>query len=149
MTSQVIDIMIRSMDDDTMSTHIQTAKNSGLLTTSLQVNIGFSTTSGLLLILGAPWLDDLLGPAPWVLAGVGAGLLTFAVMLLYGGRRAPLATARMAVAADLAWVAGTIALAPLVGASFTTIGKVVAVVVAFVVLILAIAEVTGLREALR
>lgn len=134
---------------DAMSTRIHTSTNVRLLHMALQFNVGFSTASGLLLTLGAPWLDDLLGPAPWILAGVGIGLLVFAAAIHRGAQQAPVTTARLALTADLAWMAATVVLAPLAGSFLTSIGKVVAVGVAFVVLDLAIAEGIGLRKALR
>lgn len=118
-----------------------------LLTRAVQANVGFSLLSGGTLLLGAPWLTDLLGPPIWALAVVGGGVVAFGLSLWRGLAKDPVATGRTAVVADLAWVLATVGLAPVVADAFTVTGGWVAIVIAVVVADLAVLEWIGVRRA--
>lgn len=117
-----------------------------LLERALLGNIVFSLLSGGILFVGSPWLSDSLGPSGWALAAVGAGVVGFGVFLQMGTAKDPIATGRFALAADIAWVVATFALAPFVAGAFTSLGGWVAIAVAVVVADFAILEWVGLRR---
>ena len=83
--------------------------DSRLLRRALLGNALFSTVCGLILLLGASPLDPWLGIPAWVLRAVGLGLLPFALGLFLNARREVVrrSEAWVAVALDLAWVAGS------------------------------------------
>lgn len=122
------------------------ASSPSLLHRTLRGNVVFSLLSGGILLLGSPWLSDSLGPPAWTLAVVGAGVVGFGVFLAAGMKRDPVATGRLALVADVAWVAATFALAPFIADVFTPLGGWVAIAVAVVVADLAILEWIGLRR---
>jgi hypothetical protein len=61
---------------------------------------------------------------------VGGGFVAFGVAVWAGARRDVAATGRLALAGDVAYVVATVALAPLVASSFTTLEAWLAVTVA-------------------
>ena len=66
--------------------------------------------TGLLALVGAPWLSAMLGAPSTVPAIVGAGLIVFACLLLSQARRERVApgVAWTIAAMDVAWVVGII-----------------------------------------
>jgi hypothetical protein len=116
-----------------------------LLKRTLLVNGIATAMTGLLALLGAPWLPAVLGPAsPLLLAVIGIGLLGFAAVLVVQARR-PRIERRVAWAIavmDIAWVLGSLAVVE-VGA-LTTLGNLIVAAVAAVVLVFAILEVRGI-----
>lgn len=124
------------------------AKSSPLLSWAIRGNAWFSFLTGGILLVGAPWLTDVLGPTAWSLAGVGSGVLAFGLSLRRGLAKDPVATGRFAVIADVAWVLATVALAPIVAGSFTAVGAWVAVTIAIIVADFAILQWVGVRRAL-
>ena len=117
-----------------------------LLRRTLLVNGVATAMTGLLALLGAPWLATLIGPvSPALLAVVGAGLVAFAGVLLVQARRAhidPRVGWAIAVM-DVAWVVGSVAVVEI--GILTLIGNLVVAAVALVVLVFAILEIRGLR----
>ena len=116
-----------------------------LLKRTLLVNGIATAMTGLLALLGSPWLPAVLGPtSPLLLAVIGLGLLGFAAVLLVQARR-PRIARRMAWAIavmDIAWVLGSLAVVE-VGV-LTTLGNLIVAAVAAVVLVFAILEVRGI-----
>lgn len=118
-----------------------------LLADAMSCNAVTSAVTGAALLVGAPWLDVLLGAPAWVLAGLGLGLVLFAAGIL-----AALAepsrlrgVARFVVVADVAWVlaAGGVVAADLL----TSLGDVLLAVVSVVVAGFAVSQTIGLRRA--
>jgi hypothetical protein len=89
-----------------------------LLRKTLLVNGVATGMTGLIALVGSPWLGARLGPTPpLVLAIVGAGLIAFAGVLLVQARRDhidPRVAWTIAVL-DVAWVVGSIALVETAG----------------------------------
>ena len=116
-----------------------------LLKRTLLVNGVATAMTGLLALLGAPWLPAVLGPtSPRLLAVIGIGLLGFAAVLIVQARR-PRIERRVAWAIavmDIAWVLGSLAVVE-VGV-LTTLGNLIVAAVAAVVLVFAILEVRGI-----
>ncbi len=135
----------------TTATATTTTSDSGdggvLLADALSVNAVSSGATGLVLLLGAPWLDGPLGVHALVLAGVGLGLVLFAeLIVLTLARPAVLRRAATAViAADLAWVAG--AAVVVAGDVLTGLGDVLLGAVTVLVAGFALAQWLGLRRA--
>lgn len=141
MTWEVIASMTPLPDDAVMNTPSTFPRIEAILS----VNWRFSVTSGLVLVAGAPWLDDVLGPDWWLLAAAGAGVLGFGLSVRASTALRPVETGTAVMWADLAWVGATAALAPFVASEFTVAGGMVAWLVAAVVLGFAIAEFFALR----
>ena len=116
-----------------------------LLKRTLLVNGIATAMTGVLALVGAPWLPAVLGPtSPLLLAVIGIGLLGFAAVLLVQARR-PRIERRVAWAIavmDIAWVLGSFAVVE-VGV-LTTLGNLIVAAVAAVVLVFAILEVRGI-----
>lgn len=93
-----------------------------LLRRTLLANAGFSAVSGLTMAVDRNPLAGFLGIAPDVLAPVGISLIAYGAVLVALTRRpGALRPAGIgAVALDLAWVAGTVAL--IVSGAFTADG---------------------------
>ena len=118
-----------------------------LLRQTLLINGIATGMTGLLALLGAPWLPAVLSPTPpLVLAAVGAGLVLFAGVLLSQARRDRInpAVAWTIAAVDVAWVFGSLVLVEI--GILTTAGNVLVAAVALVVLVFAILEIRGARS---
>ena len=116
-----------------------------LLKRTLLVNGIATAMTGLLALVGAPWLPAVLGPAsPLLLAVIGIGLLGFAGVLLVQARRPRIerSVAWAIAVMDIAWVLGSLAVVE-VGV-LTTLGNLIVAAVAAVVLVFAILEVRGI-----
>jgi hypothetical protein len=116
------------------------------LRTALRANAAFSALSGLVLAAGSGVLGPWLGIPQATLVVVGVALLPWALLLHRSAARpAPsTAEARLAVAGDLAWVAGSAAVLLLDPIGLTTAGKVAVVVVALLVADFAVWQAIGL-----
>jgi len=118
-----------------------------LLRNSLRANAAFSTLSGLTFLLGASAVAEAIGLGDArIVAGTGVQLLGFAALLLFIASRETLhlPTALLIVAADLAWVIGTV---PVVALDLLNRkGAIAAVGIADVVLILAVLQYLGVRR---
>lgn len=118
------------------------------LAAALSLNALFSTACGLGLMAVTLARPALLGPPAWLLAGLGVGLIAFAVLLLWvlsqPRRLAPGGWA--AFAADLMWVAGAVALLGGAPGAFTGAGSRLLVAVTLVVAVFAAAQAVGLRR---
>ena len=116
-----------------------------LLKRTLLVNGIATAMTGVLALVGAPWLPAVLGPtSPRLLAVIGLGLLGFAAVLLVQARR-PRIARRVAWAIavmDIAWVLGSLTVVE-VGV-LTALGNLIVAAVAAVVLVFAILEVRGI-----
>jgi hypothetical protein len=147
MTCEVIDMM-RSMGNGGPMTATTTrpTTRSTLLERALGGNVVFSLVSGAALLVGSTWLADVIGPPAWALALVGAGVIGFGISIARGMQDHLLATGKLAMIADLAWVAATVGLAPFVADSFSWVGGWVAVGVAVMVADFALLEWFGLRR---
>ena len=121
-----------------------------LLRRALRANGIFSITSGTAFILAARPIANLIGiDYPVVIAGIGLSLAFFAVALFYNAARSEVGRlgAALAVACDLAWVAGggvVIALGILI-----TSGNWAVALIADIVLLFAIFQFVGLRRLTR
>lgn len=132
----------------TVPTATHTTDDAGvLLADALSTNAVTSGATGAALALGSPWLDGLLGVHAGILAGVGAGLVLFAVGIIAAlARPAGLdRAARAIIAADIAWVAGATVVVPL--DVLTPLGDLLLVAVSAVVAGFAAAQAIGLRRA--
>ena len=121
-----------------------------LLRRALRANGTFSIMSGIAFILAARPIANLIGiDYPVVIAGIGLSLAFFAVALFFNAARSEVSRieAALAVAGDLAWVAGSgvvIALGIL-----TTSGNWAVALIADIVLLFAIFQFVGLRRLTR
>ena len=123
-------------------------QKSPLLKKALMSNAVFSAVSGTAMALGAPWLSEKMGiPGAMILRVVGLSLLGFAVTLFLNATRAEIdrKQAWAAVGLDFAWVIGSVVLVSL--QVLTASGNWAVVAVADVVLLLALAQALGLRQA--
>lgn len=147
MTCEVIDMMRSIGNGGPMTaTTTRTSTRSILLESALRGNVVFSLFSGAVLLVGSTWLADVIGPPAWALALVGVGVIGFGISIARGMHDHLLATGRLAMIADLAWLAVTVGLAPFVAHSFSLVGGWVAVGVAVVVADFALLEWLGLRR---
>ena len=118
-----------------------------LLRLSIRANAAFSVASGIVLTLGAAPLAHLTGvPSPWILGGIGLSLIGFALGLYRNSRRRQmnLNEAKVAVALDFLWVAGS---APLLALGILTpVGNGLVIGIGAVVLTLAVCQLLGLQR---
>jgi hypothetical protein len=119
-----------------------------LLRAALRGNALFSTLTGLSLLLAAGALDPLLGVPALALRLVGLGLLPFAWALWRnaGRERLDRREAWIAVALDLGWVAGSLALVLADLWPLTTAGTWTVLGVAEVVFLCAVLQWVGLAK---
>lgn len=121
-----------------------------LLRRALRGNALFSTVSGLALAAGAFAIGPRIGVEPsWIVLLVGLGLLPFAFDLFTNAarQRVDLARAKTAIAGDVAWVVGSIAVILIDPTGLTTAGVVTIAIVAAVVADFAMLQWLGLRRA--
>jgi hypothetical protein len=118
-----------------------------MLRLALRGNAAFSATSGLISLLAAKPLAIWLGvPGTGLLMGLGAQLLVFATFLVWLSARTQIhpGIALGVIAADVVWVAGTIAV--VASGTLTTPGVWVVLGIADVVAVFAIVQGLGLRR---
>lgn len=119
---------------------------------ALAGNAAFSFSSGALMVASPATVGNWLGyPSPYVYTVMGIGLILFAAELIYQATRDRLPTWRSLIAsfADFSWVLGSIALLLFFPHLFSTLGVLMIVSVAFVVLGFGIAQVFGIDRAHR
>lgn len=117
---------------------------------ALTANALFSATSGVFLLLAPAVAGRWLGvSADLVLRLIGVGLVGFAVFIGLVVHRRPIdvAAARLITAADIGWVAGSIALLLVRASWFTSSGVAIVAAVALAVAGFATAQALGLRIA--
>ncbi|MCW1970503.1 MAG: hypothetical protein KIH69_020530 [Anaerolineae bacterium] len=124
-----------------------TKPSSQLLKKTLLANALFSDLCGAIMLLGASAIAPFIGlNSPIVLTVMGIGLMAYGLWLFLNARRAEpnLTEAKIAVAADLAWVIGA-AVVILLGVLNTT-GNWILAGVTDVVLCFAILQWVGIRR---
>lgn len=119
----------------------------GLLRAILRENAVFSLTSGAILAVGSPGLDTWFGVNAWILAALGVALMAYSVMLWAGaGREETLEmTGQTAIAGDIGWLIGAIALISTTG-WLTRNGEIVLALVSVPVALFALGQSLGLRR---
>lgn len=121
--------------------------DASLLRLALRGNATFSTLSGATFLLASGAIAAFLGDIPAAeVASVGGSLLCFAVALVWLSTRPaiPAGFVTAVIAADLAWVVGTVFV--VFAGVFTRGGAIAAVLVANVVLAFAVLQWLGLRR---
>ncbi len=121
-----------------------------LLRSTLVINAISTALCGLALLLAPAPLAELLGGSPpAILAGVGAGLVLYAAGLVWTARRQPIpgAAAWAAIVLDLGWVLGSVAVVEL--GILSSIGAGLVALVAALVLVFAVLQFVGVRQAAR
>lgn len=124
-----------------------TKPSSSLLKKTLLANALFSDLCGVIMLLGATTIAPLIGlNSPMILAFIGIDLMVYGVWLFFTARRAEpnLTLAKIAVAADVAWVIGA-AIVIWLGVLNTT-GNLILAGVTDVVLLFAILQWAGIRR---
>lgn len=124
-----------------------TKPSSSLLKKTLLANALFSDLCGVIMLLGATTIAPLIGlNSPMILAFIGIDLMVYGVWLFFTARRAEpnLTLAKIAVAADVAWVIGA-AIVIWLGVLNTT-GNLILAGVTDVVLLFAILQWVGIRR---
>ena len=118
-----------------------------LLPTVVAANAAFSAATGVLTAVGAPFLDDRVGAPALVLVALGVGLVGHAGVLVAGARRPARwrDIGRFAVAADLAWCAGAIAVIAATS-RLTRSGEVALAAISVPVAVFADLQIVGLRR---
>ncbi|MGH2541282.1 MAG: hypothetical protein ACRDIB_00705 [Ardenticatenaceae bacterium] len=115
----------------------------------LQANSVFSALSGLLFLLGGSAVSSFLGlDVPFVVSGIGLGLLLYAVWLFRIATRSSInrQDVLLAVLMDSAWVVGSVFLLLTGWPPLTTAGKWVVAIVADIVALFAFLQYRGMRE---
>ncbi len=121
-----------------------------LLRAALTLDALVTGANGLLYLVAAGPLEDLLGVPAAALRGVGAFLVVFGAAVWVVSRRRPVpavGAVRVVVAANALWVLDSLALAVLGVWSPTTVGTVWILLQAATVAGFALAQVAGLRPA--
>jgi hypothetical protein len=112
-------------------------------------NAAFGVVSGLVCLLWAQPLATALGLAPpWIVTGLGVGLLLFAAELAWIALRAPenRRVVTTIFALDVAWVVASVIVLFSSWAPPTPVGTWVVVIVADIVAVFAVLEFIGLRR---
>ncbi|GAB4197174.1 MAG: hypothetical protein Tsb002_31120 [Wenzhouxiangellaceae bacterium] len=121
---------------------------SGLLRSALLANTVFSTSSGVVMLLGADRIAPWLGAIPaWLITATGVMLLGFAAMILYVVKNTKPSLALGISALDLGWVIGTAPLVFIPGL-LTQPGGMAVLIIAAIVGGLAVAQLAGIRKML-
>ena len=123
--------------------------DSFMLRRALRANALFSAVSGTALATASYAIGPRIGVEPsWIVLLVGLGLLPFALDLFANARReiVDLSRVKMAMAGDMAWVAGSIAVIFIDPTGLTTAGIVTISTVAAVVADFALLQWIGLRR---
>jgi hypothetical protein len=137
-----------SMTRDATRAQFEQAGDGGrLLKTAMKGNALVSAVTAAILMAGASGLDSWSGVNPWVLAGVGLGLLTYAVDLVWWARSSRWLRlgGRIAVVADIGWVVGAVLLIALTEV-LTGPGETVLAILSAVVAAFAAAQWMGLER---
>lgn len=126
----------------------RSADRGRLLARALRANAFFSGASGALALLAAPAVAEALGAVPQALVRLlGSGLVAFALAVAALARAPRPAWVRAVVAADLAWVAGSLVAVAFGGAWLSPEGARLVLALAAVVAALAALQTVGLQRA--
>ena len=120
------------------------------LKNALLANAIFSTFSGLIFLMAASFVADLIGAGePWLYQGLGAGLLGFAALVGWTATRPSIDTtlARMISFGDFGWVLGTIVVIAIFFTQLNGSGIVAMLVVAAIVLMFGLSQLRGIQVA--
>jgi len=119
-----------------------------LLARSLLANSATCAVGGMVLVAGGRPFAGWLGVAPALAAGLGVALVAYAALPFVWSRRRPVdvIAGRVALAADVAWVLGALALAAVGPGGLSGAGRVVIALSGLVVADVALAEWLGLRS---
>lgn len=122
-----------------------------LLLTVLRLDAAASAALGAVVLAGGAWLDGVLGLPAWLLWSVGAFLLGYGACLLAVASRRDVhrPSAWGVVAANAAWVGGSVAVVAGGWFPLTAVGVAVVLAQAVAVLLLADLQVLGLWRARR
>ena len=122
-----------------------------LLRRALQLDAAATGAVGGLLLVGGPWLDDLLGAPTTLLRPVGLFLVAYAAALGVAGSRPTISrpAARAAVALNALWVAGSAILVAAGPFPLTGLGVAFTLAQAAAVALFADLQLLGLRQARR
>jgi hypothetical protein len=123
-------------------------ENSSLLRRALIGNGLFSITSGLIAVVLAAQVADLIGVNQIVMLAVGIGVVGFGIAILISARRHPinLVEARLTVVADVSWVIAA-AVIIVIPSLLTTEGNLLLGAISVVVGLFAILQTVGIRHA--
>ena len=122
---------------------------SKLLRYALTSNAIFSSISGLLMLVAASYIAELLGNIPPIIITItGAGLIIFAAWVFFIARSdsVPKADVWAVIIGDTGWVVGSVILLLLFNDIFTTTGLWIIGLIAAVVLTFADLQFFGLRR---
>ena len=119
------------------------------LRSALRANAVFSAISGLLIVFAHDQVLAWLGINGLNISAIGGGLILFSAYLFWMSSRTSLLRVLVSgvIAGDWAWVAGSAALVIFKAASFSTMGLFLIVDVALAVMVFAIWQQRGLKNA--
>lgn len=122
--------------------------SSQLLKSALLINAGFSILCGLVCLLIADSLAQIMGIAPWMLYVLGIGLLLFAADAAYTATRSPinLLFAKLITGADVLWVLGSVVILIFFPGSLTFNGQLILELVAIAVAVIATVQAVGIKQ---
>ncbi|TXL81894.1 hypothetical protein FHP25_02170 [Vineibacter terrae] len=128
--------------------------STGLLRTTLMANVVFSELSGVAMLLFGGSLAAALVPGlgsagPWLVRGLGAGLVVFALLVWRVARSAApsVGHVHLIIVADILWVAASVDALAFASHTFTGAGVAVVATVAAIVAVIVIFEHLGLVRA--
>ncbi|GAA0933315.1 hypothetical protein [Nonomuraea longicatena] len=132
-----------------MSTVTAVANKTKFLRVVLTLDAVVTGGNGLIYLIAAPLVSDLLGPDTGLLRGIGVFLVLYglAVGALAARREISVGGTKTFIAMNSAWTIGSVAAVIFGLLAFTTIGAIWAVMQAAVVGAFAALQVTGLRKA--
>ena len=133
--------------EDIITLNTRQVDHGRLLRTALLANALYSGLSGAMLVAASPFIGPWVGLDGRALLAVGVGLVGYAAVLAIarGLTRLLRIVGRLAVGADLAWVAGAAALI-LIGDVLTSQGNLALALLTGGVGVLAAIQVLGLRQ---
>lgn len=136
-----------SVMTQTVRTLVTTRDDGRFLRLALRLDAAASGTLGVVSLVAAPGLSDLLGPGAGALRGIGAFLVAYAagLVLLAGLRSVPRPAAWAVVAGNAAWAVGTGVIAFAVH-DLTAAGTAVVLAQAVAVAVFADLQWVGLRR---
>lgn len=114
---------------------------------AITANALFSSITGLVAVLMAGRLSQVLGPPSCSLRVLGGGLLVFAALVAKEARAPRPAGTRQIIVADAGWVLGATAIVAWRPGWLTAVGQTVLIGVTMVVAGVAVAQWRGLRSA--
>jgi hypothetical protein len=128
--------------------------STGLLRATLMANVIFSELCGVALLLFGGYFAETLAPGlgaagPWLVRGLGVGLIVFALLVWLVARSdAPaVGHVHLIVVADIVWVAASVDALAFASHTLTGAGVAVVATVAAIVAVIAVFEHLGLVRA--